>query len=152
MWNIGRNKLMQVFLLACVMMQVVALMPHHHHGDSDAVCLNYTHLSASTAGDCCGDVHLGDSHDHSGTPFTACTTAGNLVIAQPEFRDNSATEIVADLPDCGCGACVIDDTVFALEQITAGILSAYRLHPEAEPYLRIYLTDATPCRAPDFIA
>mgnify|MGYP006976537564 CR=1 FL=1 len=47
MRHLGNNRFAKTVLLLCVLMQAVALMPHHHHGDPTAVCLNYSHINGA---------------------------------------------------------------------------------------------------------
>lgn len=143
-----RHNLFKYILLVCVLMQAVALMPHHHHGDSNAVCLNYIHLNADSCGDVCSDGH---NHNNADLPYSTCSSY-NIVVAQPESRNNEVDEVLSvDLPDCGCGLCV---SVFDAERFVAKSveLPSYVKGDDIhKSYLRIYLAAARPCRAPDFI-
>lgn len=128
-------------------MQAVALMPHHHHGSSDSVCINYSHINF---GSDCDDVCTGD-HKHDAHPYTSCTSH-NIVIVQPDSREERVEEIAADLPDCSCGLCIFDFVGGENDDRLASIrLSEYGDQTDHESYLRVYITTALPCRAPDFV-
>lgn len=143
----GRNRFFKAVLLVCVIMQAVALMPHHHHADSETVCLNYTHVSHDGESDVCAK-----DHDHSKAhPYTSCNSY-NIVVAQPEYRNDDMEEVVSDLPDCGCGICVTE----LIAEIFNGDIADEAVDDvthtgESESYLRVYLATARPTRAPDFI-
>lgn len=78
-------------VLLCSLMQLVATMPHHHHGDSEVVCLNYLHLNHDHH-----DCHSA-GHDHSHQHSTICGTT-TLELAEPELRTLKApTESCIDL-------------------------------------------------------
>lgn len=140
-----RNRFFKAVLLVCVLMQAVALMPHHHHDDSDAVCLNYLHLSPDSCQDVCSD-----NHEHADQPYSTCSSY-NIVVAQPESRGNEVEEIAVSLPDCGCGLCAIgiEEEMFNAKGVELPYYSTENDIPES--YIRLYLTAARPCRAPDFI-
>ncbi|MFR7708762.1 MAG: hypothetical protein ACLUZZ_06770 [Alistipes inops] len=69
----GNNRFAKTVLLLCVLMQAVALMPHHHHGDPTAVCLNYSHINGANP---CRNVC-------TGTGSHATYASHSLTVAQP---------------------------------------------------------------------
>lgn len=142
-----RNNFFKAILLICVLMQAVALMPHHHHVESNAVCLNYVHLTTGSCNDVCSDSQ---NHEHADLPYSTCSSY-NIVVAQPENRNNDTEEVSIDLPDCGCGLCVsaVETDKFVAQSIEFNYNHAGSDTPES--YLRLYLTSARPCRAPDFV-
>lgn len=80
-----------VLVVLCSLMQLAATMPHHHHGDSEVVCLNYRHLAHDHH-----DCHSA-GHDHSHQHSTTCGTR-TLELAEPELRTLKApTESCIDL-------------------------------------------------------
>lgn len=66
-------------VVLCSLMQLALTMPHHHHGDSEVVCLNFTHLAHDHH-----DCHSA-GHDHSHQHTTTCGTT-TLEFAEPELR------------------------------------------------------------------
>ena len=115
MRHLGNNRFAKTVLLLCVLMQAVALMPHHHHGDPTAVCLNYSHINGANP---CRNVCTGTG-SHNTQPYASCASH-SLTVAQPQPREEVALQGFGDAP---C----------------------------TESYIRIFLTAAVPCRAPDFM-
>ena len=97
MRHLGNNRFAKTVLLLCVLMQAVALMPHHHHGDLTAVCLNYSHINGANP---CRNVCTGTgSHTQ---PYASCASH-SLTVAQPQPREEGLEEAVAaHSPECGC--------------------------------------------------
>ena len=70
MRHLGNNRFAKTVLLLCVLMQAVALMPHHHHGDPTAVCLNYSHINGANP---CRNVCTGTG-SHNTQPYASCAS------------------------------------------------------------------------------
>ena len=79
MRHLGNNRFAKTVLLLCVLMQAVALMPHHHHGDPTAVCLNYSHINGANP---CRNVCTGTG-SHNTQPYASCASH-SLTVAQPQ--------------------------------------------------------------------
>lgn len=150
MRKVSGNKFIQVFLVLCVAMQVVALMPHHHHGDGEGACVNFFHVygepDAGCGGGCQGD------HEHEHPPYHACT-AHQLVIAQPERQQSEAVEESITLPDdCRCGYCTSPEEFRIALYCTQILSEEYRHRPDVVPILMRYVSTVGLTRAPDFRA
>jgi len=144
---LGNKGVTKLVLLLCVLMQAVALMPHHHHGDSAIACLGYGHRAESEA------CHTPCSNhtSHATVPFPSCLSH-SITATQPEPRAEAAEEIATDhSPACGCPCCTESSFSFTLGVLLQVVLQTREGGPRIEPYLRSYLTDALPCRAPDFM-
>lgn len=137
----------KLILLLCVAMQVVAVMPHHHHGESVHLCMDSEHVSLRDADGNSRDA----SHSHQGFPFAVCPSH-SPVVAQPDPREEEVAQTVTDhLPDCGCVHCAPKSVECISENLMAAFLSGRRRGDSAHSYLIVYLADALPCRAPDFV-
>ncbi len=68
-----------MIVILCTLMQIATTMPHHHHGDSNTVCLNYTHLEHSH-----NDCHTA-GHDHSHDHASICNNTP-IELAEPELH------------------------------------------------------------------
>ncbi len=147
MRRLGNSCFAKTVLLLCVLMQAVALIPHHHHATATAVCLNYAHLYKANP---CGSICTGSNAHHT-QPYASCLSHG-ITVAQPQQEEDGIEEPAADhAPDCGCAACTADFETFVTHNRTETAFHGYGRHSDPEPYIRIYLTDALPCRAPDFM-
>lgn len=147
MRRLGNSNVIKIILLFCVAMQVVAVMPHHHHGENVHVCLDSAHAAGSEVHrDMCSVVH-----SNHGFPYTVCLSHG-IVMAQPDVRDDSVEEAVTDhMPDCCCLHCTPQAAEFVSENLVETFLSGFSGDHSPESYLTTYITDALPCRAPDFM-
>lgn len=159
------NKIVRALLMACVAMQVAALMPHHHHAGSDAPCIGYhcvTGTAEETHGEnrCCGHGHHdggshrlhGDSGCHDGdSPVSACTSP-EMVVMQPERVriDTSAAEF--DLPDGLCAHCNFMGFVRAGDFFADSVFREYSPGPDIPPFTWRYIAETIPPRAPDSAA
>lgn len=149
MGRLGNSFFAKTALLFCVLMQAVAVMPHHHHGDDLPVCLAYSHVyEADSCGSVCTGAHVPDHH----RPYAACA-AHSITVVQPDQRDECvvAAQSSPHQPDCGCVACAGDTAArVTAVRITASFEGCV-VHSDTEPYLRHYLVRALACRAPDFM-
>lgn len=141
--------------MICVVMQVAAMMPHHHHADSEAPCINFLHLSpdhADAVADNCCEGCSADGHDHDHSPFTSCNTH-SLVITQPE-REKIETEAAeTTLPgECHCVLCTLIQEFRSTEYATARLETEYRTRPDVERPATQYVGRNSSPRAPDFTA
>lgn len=51
----------------CIAMQIMVILPHHHHEGSNAPCVNVLHCTdscSSVISSCCGQDHDGSHHRH----------------------------------------------------------------------------------------
>lgn len=145
---LGNSFLTKAVLLLCVLMQAVALTPHHHHGNGGSVCLNYTHLYEA---DVCGDV-CADTGEHNGQPYAVCQSH-TMTVAQPQERDEVVVEVSEHHDhDCGCATCIGDAAEAAVEHMAAITINGIgEYNDSTNSYIREYFTAALPCRAPDFM-
>lgn len=162
MFRMNGSKIVRAALILCVLMQVVAMTPHHHHAGDESVCLNYFHLNDGVEHDGCCDSasqahgHDGccDDHGHDNDPFTTCNSH-NLVITQPE-RERPETEVQVSViihPDnCFCGICGNLTDIAISEAASALTTVEYLTRPDIEPSLIRYISTALSPRAPDFMA
>lgn len=142
----GNSIFAKLILLLCVSMQVVAVLPHHHHGESVHLCLDAGHAVVDEEPGGLSVAHL--PHSRS---YAVCASHG-IVMARPEFRDDAVREAVTDhFPGCCCPCCFSDVAAFISENRVEAFLNGYSRQSDPEPFLRTYLTDALPCRAPDFM-
>ena len=150
MLRIKRNKLICTLLVFGVVMQVLAMMPHHHHTGSEAACINFLHLShdhADSPADCCGD-----DHGHDSEPSTPCNTH-TLVITQPGREKAGFEEVEISVPDdCHCASCVMADAGGITEYATSCFDSKLRNGPDIDLPAVKYIGKGLSPRAPDFLA
>lgn len=167
-------------LAVCVMMQLAAMLPHHHHGDSEALCVGYfdagcgedncgNHECGSCGcsgaaapahdGACCGSGaepygHVHDGHAHHGHGHTpAVCNVHTLVITQPEREDIVLVAGAVDIhEDLGGAFRAQAEEQFMAVRATALFDLEFRRRPDAEPLLTGYISVARPPRGPDMVA
>lgn len=129
MRHLGNNRFAKTVLLLCVLMQAVALMPHHHHGDPTAVCLNYSHINGANP---CRNVCTGTG-SHNTQPYASCASH-SLTVAQPQPREEGLEEAVAaHSPECGCLSCAEVCRTFVVNHLTEVALQASATLPVPNP-------------------
>lgn len=143
--------LIKIILTLCMVMQCVAVMPHHHHGQSNSACINPLHCindgeSCRTDSSC---AHS-EGHDHShDNPITTCSLH-QFVNVQPQKEQN---QVEACLCDLHCDALYADDDKFANDivylQTTFSSACCGEIVPPA--LWQDYFARALPVRAPSFV-
>lgn len=125
-------------VVLCSLMQLALTMPHHHHGDSEVVCLNFTHLAHDHH-----DCHSA-GHDHSHHHTTTCGTT-TLEFAEPELRTLKA-------PTESC--IVLNETpaepepIFTIGEVESGHSTTLLQQESVENPIRLFLIRAHSVRAP----
>lgn len=133
-----RKYITMALVMLCALMQLALTMPHHHHGNSEVVCLNYSHLNHNHH-----DCHSA-GHDHSHQHSTICGTT-TLEFAEPELRTLKA-------PTESCIERIATTSEPEQPKSIGEPVSGYStilLHLEnTENPIRIYITRAHAVRAP----
>lgn len=145
----------------CLVMQVLALMPHHHHGEDDALCFNishcieitdsHSHSDMACSADC--ECECDHRHDHSHNTRDGKCMAGNMAVVRFDrdgirinVLDNDdilqyATFTVGSADDA-CGHCYFDNITDL----------RMRQNPGVPPVHTGYIAEALQPRAPSFTA
>ena len=145
MWKMSDNRFVKAMMLVCVIMQMLAFMPHHHHGTGQEACMNYAHLvSGGCLNDLCDGSHAPRQHD------VLCPYSHMAVASQNE-REEAVPEISDDHDHdcCGCGLCVSDMVIDDSAVRFRVDIQEYGRPGGVETYMTAYLAAALPCRAPD---
>lgn len=97
MLKMKENILVRALLMLCILMQCVAIMPHHHHGSSEVACINPLHCTDPAEGkECHGDAPC-PAHNHShDAPLTNCCFK-QIVSAQPQREQEHIEVCLCDL-------------------------------------------------------
>lgn len=135
-----KDMLSRIVLLLLVAVQIAASLPHHHHGESEAVCFDITH--------CFEECHDGgcSSHEHD------CEGGCALRIDVAQFSSEDSYKSFLHL------ACLVNDN-FAVVDILSqcvpcacGMCMAERRHePVPTDIFASYLRQAIPPRAPSLV-
>lgn len=154
----------------CIFIQMLAVMPHHHHGENHLPCVNLFHCIGESAGcghnygSCrvheaepqgnAGDLHFGlavESHSHE-TCNGDCSFEYKYVICPAREDSRTAVALIADLPVFGIlsadGSC---DSDRSRHQSQISLLDAKRYIGVPSMHAD-YITQAIPPRAPSFTA
>lgn len=142
MKEIGKYRLSQLVVAVCVVMQIVAFMPHHHHGSHEA-CIDSGHLFSlvSCGGSCAG--HAGEEH-----PTATCDGIG-AILSVPDHREGPPAAQDLVLRDCHCRHCLFDIPASLYDPCGDDDSSPGESSPAA--IVRRYLAAARGCRASDHI-
>lgn len=146
MWKMGDNRFVKAMMLVCMVMQMLAFMPHHHHGVSHGACMDYTHLlSGNCLNDLCDGSHTPSRHDAL-CPYSHMT-------ADRQSREEVVPEFSGDHDHdrCGCGVCVADMAIDDSEVRFRVDIQEYGRPESVGSYMTDYLVAALPCRAPDYM-
>lgn len=140
-------------LVVCVVMQMVALMPHHHHSGNPSPCVNAAHvwnLASDACGDRCEGGHDDHDHDHD-SPVAACGSF-RMVILQPERERTEVSAAEMALPTGATDIFCASGCLKCMAREVADIFREISPAPEAVPLITDYITEAIPPRAPDYLA
>lgn len=149
MLNIRKNIIVRAMVGVCIMMQIVAFMPHHHHSGSNVACINFTHLLDHSDDLCEG--HCDGDHEHAETPIAVCSSH-HLVITEPERQQIEIILPETPLPESGIDMQCFSDVLKIKETETLHIFRKYNLPSGWTIPLMNYICAAIPPRAPDFTA
>ena len=155
------NKRAFKFLMGlCLAMQVVTVVPHHHHGESEIPCINIMHCIVS---DCVhGSVAVADSHNDTDVDYAAEHSHGTkdgkcsmddidmLRIDREDIKPNILTNsdmlsyavFLVGAEDDPCGHCYLDNILDISVRLNLGVPSVHTA----------YVAVALPPRAPSFTA
>lgn len=146
---INNKMVISVFAL-CVMMHVVALMPHHHHKGDSVPCLNYSHIIHSHETLC--DDHCDGHHEHDNAPLVACGSH-KIVVTGPERPKFEISVSECDLPDDFALTASLREVMCRVScDEVVRLFAEYRSGPDIPIPLMEYIVAATPSRAPDLTA
>ncbi|MBQ4279326.1 MAG: hypothetical protein IJC16_05180 [Rikenellaceae bacterium] len=87
MYMIERNVAVRLVMMVAIVMQFVALTPHHHHNGQETPCFNILHCPASGCDAAAARHRCGDGSDSEPTEQADCSLS-SLVVVQP-VRDDS---------------------------------------------------------------
>ncbi len=128
-----------LIVIFCTLMQLAATMPHHHHGENEAVCLNYTHLAHSHH-----DCHTA-GHDHSHDHASICNNTP-IELAEPELHTMRApVEECITLATPASAPHRLPHSTLAEGQVPTKRVLFGEQHRDP---IRIFFTRALPVRAP----
>ena len=140
---------MYVFAI-CIIMHIVALMPHHHHKGNSIPCLDYSHIIHSHDTLC--DNHCDGPHQHGDASPAACGSH-KMVVAGPEKPEIEISACESNLPDDLSMPGSMHEIMrrISCDEITR-LFSEYRCGPDIVIPVMKYIVVAIPSRAPAFIA
>ena len=147
------TRVFKLFMVFCLCMQAVAMMPHHHHGEDEIPCLNFVHCFGSQSGmECSNDgAKRGHEHDNShGTSDTKCVLS-DIEIIRIDTNDIRSTLLSDDdilayavftvgSEEDACGHCYADHMLKLSIRCNIGVKPVHTAH----------IAVATPPRAPSF--
>ena len=155
---LGKNMAIRMLLILCVLTQGVMLFPHHHHGQSDVPCLDFTHCIG--AHDACNHSHdaesLADKHDcgghrHDGATGT-CALERDIVAELCSGRAQSGDTFSPEWLELAVFSAFASETA-GIEQVESTLA---RLRDKERPFVErlylTYLTRASLLRAPTGLA
>lgn len=152
------KKVFKVLMGLCLAMQVMALVPHHHHGENEAPCINIMHCvmaqcvhGSEAAADFHYDHKCSDAVGHShGTKDGKCSIddIDMLRVDREDVRPNLLTGndilfyavFLVGAEEDPCGHCYLDNILDISARLNTGVPS---VHTD-------YMAVALPPRAPSF--
>lgn len=163
MTRITQGILAQVFVTVCICMQVLVMLPHHHHEGSNAPCINMFHCMGDctevVAHECgCGGHHAhpaGDTaaaegtHHHDGSGSECALSHLDMIRAERERVGGPAEMPAPPMIAQEIHICAIHDADLANCRNTITQLDRKRLRTEI-PLVTSYIAAAIPPRAPSF--
>lgn len=165
---IKNSMIVRCVMMLFIIMQLVAILPHHHHGESDAACFNPLHCMAMHEDHVCADSDdLCDNHyegisDDPGHPFCGTEEGehkhdgenSHCVISHIDMiipaRENENVKIVA------ADALLLPVLYLQIQETTGYSKEDHILecdcprHPKPEGVYTEYISRAIPPRAPTF--
>lgn len=156
MVEIINRKIFVLLMGLCLCMQVLALMPHHHHGEDERPCINlihcigdtYVHECAANEPPSLADRQEEEENHNHGTKDGKCSInkIDVLRVDREDVRNNldillHLVFIVGSEGD-SCGHCYLDN-ILELN---------IKQNPDVTPVHVAYIAVAMPPRAPSFTA
>ena len=136
----------------CIIMHIVALMPHHHHKGNSIPCLDYSHITHSNDTLC--DNHCDGPHDgHHGDAAPADCGSHKIIVAGPEKPELEISACEYSLPDDLSLPGSVHEIMRRISCDEASRLFAeYRSGLDVLIPVMEYIVVAIPSRAPAIIA
>ena len=162
MTRITQGNLAKIFVGICIFMQTVVMLPHHHHEDSDAPCINMFHClgacSDMIAHECgCGHNHEqpgqqmpgNDTHRHDGSGTECALSHIDMIRAERERIGGPVEMPAPPMIAQEIHICAVHDADLIYCRNTIDQLDRKLLRTEI-PLVTSYIAAAIPPRAPSF--
>lgn len=136
-------------MLVCIALQSVAMMPHHHHVDSLAFCIDCIHLCEENA--CSESDHDTFPDDHE--PL-ACSSQEMILTAPESFAFKAQISCIdhhLHCAHCTCLPCDINTFALLDDCLSSVIFCDHRQNVGSSLYVT-HVVSAIPPRAPDFLS
>lgn len=155
MTRITKGVIANTFVAICIAMQIMVILPHHHHEGSNVPCVNMFHCMgncpATTQPDCaCGDNHTApgsqeESHSHDATDSDCSLNHMDAIRLDRERVSGLADLAVSMLAEVTIETLIPCKCTYYINLISE--LDRKRLRA-ANPIHTDYIALATPPRAP----
>ena len=150
------KKIFRVLMGICMAMHILALVPHHHHGDNEIPCINIMHCimaecNETADGDAYTDADSSNATRHShGAKEGKCSMdkIDMLKVDREDVRPNLLTDsdilfysaFLVGAEEDRCGHCYLDNILNISVRLNTGVPSVHTA----------YVAIALPPRAPSF--